>query len=661
MARLSMLSACIFVSASMALANAPPDDRIREVPIYVTVEAAVPPGATPTAGAPDRVSTAPGIPVKIRGLVERHLVRTKVTVTVTPPKTAEDKVDPEADSGCVEEEAPSRERGGGTLKPVPPTKLSAAVDASAAFEVVFTPQTVGEHEVVVTDVTGRYKGETSFEVVKPELQARCGEKIAEDVRREGQELVDNLHKLVDVLCGRLNELPGSPAKDEAKKKCTALDKALDAQLAARKPPIWAHASDHLVQLRKQGPELRAATLPLLANMNEWVRQTTAANDKFSTALAALTRGNVVCDQLDVIINGLKFCDFFLSLATTPARFFVDWGKENIPTKLIALLPTARRTPARLQAIESGWKGVMTFSPTREKIAGGDVRAFIDVQDTSNFSRGYEFGRGVQTMSADLSQFVASRFFDKYCKQFQGTFAGGMKAEFYYQHRTWWKFSVDIEGQLTLRYPSDARGETLPLTGEFTGNATRFSSWDDAIRMRHASLSKGAIFKSFRHEPLTFNDLMKAAEGPLGGRAQVGGRTAPDFVVGSVLDKGGPVVRSMTTPAFFRVPVRGELRGDTLRLEIQDAALDYDERVRVVTIMLSVLSMRPHIVEYSLPYKDGRWILSRATGAIDGASVEFPVKRVGETLIIERQFKSERPGDENKGNYQLTIKACNPGC
>lgn len=49
--------------------------------------------------------------------------------------------------------------------------------------------------------------------------------------------------------------------------------------------------------------------------------------------------------------------------------------------------------------------------------------------TGNFTKWYEFGRGVQAMLFDLSQFVANCFFEKYCQQFQGPVSGAMEAEF----------------------------------------------------------------------------------------------------------------------------------------------------------------------------------------------------------------------------------------
>ena len=122
----------------------------------------------------------------------------------------------------------------------------------------------------------------------------------------------------------------------------------------------------------------------------------------------MTRGNVVCDQIDIIINGLKFCDFYLSLVTTPGKFFVDWAKENGPTKLVSMIPPTRRTPATQQAIESAWKGFVTFQPSVGKISGADL---AKASGAEKFTAGYEFARARRlccSISADTLRTASSR-------------------------------------------------------------------------------------------------------------------------------------------------------------------------------------------------------------------------------------------------------------
>jgi hypothetical protein len=652
-----VLASALLIPAWSAAAQEPGPEGMSEVPIYVVVEAPEPPsGASPLSGSPDTVKTLPGIPVRITGVADKALAGKRLEIVVTPPQDPEDSVDPEAEAECAAPEPDAKAIGTGKLAAEPPARLTAVVQPSGTFEASYTPTAYGEHEVEVTSEAGQ-SGETSFEVVeRPELGSACVPPLRPKLEPEATTLAANVAKMAEAVCARQEELPASPAVDEARAKCAAFEKALAEAVPPGTAPPWLNAVDHLADLRRLGPEMRAATAGLVGQLQGWEATASEANQKFTGALAGVTHGNVVCDQIDIIINGLKFCDFYLSLVTTPGKFFVDWAKENVPTKLVSMIPATRRTPATQQAIESAWKGFVTFSPSAGKLSGA---AAAKASGAENFTAGYEFARGAQTMLFDLSQYVANRFFEKYCQQFQGPVSGTMSAEFYHQGQTWWRYTVEIQGQLTLRYPKDAAGDAIALTGEFVGNATKFRSWDD-IRVKFPE-ARGSIIKSLRREPLTLGDMAFMGDSKFAG-TKIAGQEVPSFnPITSTLDKGGPIVKGLLTPAFFRIPVRGDLRGDNLRLELQSAVKDFgDQQVSVTSVMFSVLSLMPHVVKYTLPYKDAHWILSSAMDART-APVEFKVSRTAATITLERKFHQDKPNAATRGVYDLSVKACNPGC
>ena len=651
------LASVLLIPAWSATAQEPGADGMTEVPIYVVVEAPAPgPGASPLSGSPETVKTLPGIAVRITGLADKGLAGKRLEIVVTPPQEPEASADPEAEEECAAPEPDAKAIGTGKLLAEPPARLYAVVEPSGSFEVSYTPNAYGEHEVEVTS-EGGHTGATGFEVVEPpELGSGCVPPLRPKLEPEATTLAANVAKMADAVCARQEELPASPAVDEARAKCAAFEKALAEAVPPGTAPPWLNAVDHLADLRRLAPEMRAATAGLVGRLQGWEATASEANQKFTGALAGVTHGNVVCDQIDIIINGLKFCDFYLGLVTTPGKFFVDWAKENVPTKLVSMIPATRRTPATQQAIESAWKGFVTFSPSAGKLSGA---AAVKASGPENFTAGYEFARGAQTMLFDLSQYVANRFFEKYCQQFQGPVSGTMSAEFYHEGQTWWRYTVEIQGQLTLRYPKDASGDAIALTGEFVGNATKFRSWDD-IRVKFPE-ARGSIIKSLRREPLTVGDMAFMGDSKFAG-TKIAGQEVPSFnPITSTLDKGGPIVKGLLTPAFFRIPVRGDLRGDNLRLELQSAVKDFgDQQVSVTSVMFSVLSLMPHVVKYTLPYKDAHWILSSAMDART-APVEFKVSRTATTIMLERKFHQDKPNATTRGVYDLSVKACNPGC
>ena len=188
---------------------------------------------------------------------------------------------------------------------------------------------------------------------------------------------------------------------------------------------------------------------------------------------------------------------------------------------------------------------------------------------------------------------------------------------------------------------------------------KFRSWDD-IRVKFPE-ARGSIFKSLRREPLTFGDMAVMGDSRFSG-TKLAGQDVPSFnPLTSTLDKGGTIVKGLLTPAFFRIPVRGDLRGDDLRIQLQEAVVDFrDKHVSVTTVLFSVLSLRPHVVNYTLPYKDAHWILTAAMDA-KTTPVDFKVSRTAATMTLERKFHQDKPNATTRGVYDLSVKACNPGC
>jgi hypothetical protein len=213
--------------------------------------------------------------------------------------------------------------------------------------------------------------------------------------------------------------------------------------------------------------------------------------------------------------------------------------------------------------------------------------------------------------------IASKVFAMYCEKFEGPMSGTMSAEFLSAAgQKWWKYSFGITGKAVLRYPKNAKGNSIPLSGEFVGTATNFKSADNAIPVLYPGLSKGTVFRQIhRIEPQS-------------GQA-------------------------------FRVPIRGTLTGDTLRLELQAAATDFEGSVvKVRMALLPVLSMRIQVEDYELPYKGAHHLLLRS---MNNEPLELKVQRAGKMMFLEKKLQTQRGGGTAIGNYNVTLKACNPGC
>lgn len=616
-----VLAALLLVSFRTTIAQ-DIEHQSQTLSILVIVESAERGLVNPQAlGEGNVLKVVQGSVVRIRGAVAPGLAGKPLTITVTPPQAPElpDPREAPAELGGASSELVLA----GSAKPLPPTTVTVTASASGSFETTYKTQVSGGHAVLVRDATGKHSGEAEFDV---ESATEVAKSIKEELERQAQALIENANAMAKAVSAKLRDVPASPARDQAMEQAKALVDAIEKLRRGDTVAELGRRADGLRRLQQLGPRMASATHPLVSQLQSWIEQAHQANAKASQPLAELAHGNVVCDQLDIVVNGLKFVDFYLSLLTTPLQFFTGWAKENVPPKLAANLPgDVQRKRVGMETLESGWKAVL-----------GNYTEALDVQK----------------LAVNLTSFVASRVFDQYCQTFTGPVSGSMNAEFIENGSTWWRYRIDIKGQLVLRYPKNARSDAIALTGEFLGNATKFKSWDNAIPVLFPKLAAGTIFKEVRRlEPLSMSDFKL-----LGAPEKHSWITNP---IADSIEKGGPIVQNFMTPAFFRVPVRGDLRGDTLRIELQPAAVDFDDaRVKVRQLILPVLSMRIHVEDYALPYKGAHFILLRAMN--DGPA-DFTVQRNRSTMTIERTFRRERNTGDTIGTYDLSVKACNPAC
>ncbi len=564
-------------------------------------------------------------------------------VTVTPPDEGWD-FDPRTEPECPGDPDPPAKTVG-TKYFEKPVTLEAKVDEAGGFEAAYAPRIPGEYEIEAVDAEAAHKGEAKFIAATPELPDECKQAPEAEIAEAAAGLTDVVCDAMEALDARIQELPPMPGKDEFLKRFAEAKEQLKAAAPCGEAPSWVHGVGHVNAIHKAHPALRKPTQPLIKALDDWRTGAEEARKAAPKALAAVTSGNIACDQLDIVINGLKFVDFYLGLIVKPGEFLSDWGKENIPTKLFALIPAVGQTAAVKDGVELGWKGVTSYKPT---FKGGKIKIS---------AVGIDRLLAHQKIASGLSAYLLARVFEQFCQVFQGPITGEMAAEFRSRGKLWWRYKFTIGGQLVLRYPANAKGDKVALTGEFVGNATHIESWDNAIPELHPELAQGTVFRTLRIEPIVMDTIPYLYERNLG---QTNSTAVPDFnPVKSTIDQGGLITQFVMTPAFFRIPVRGDFDGKSIRLDMQPAVVDFDDlRVKVVHIVLPVLSLWPDVVDYALPYKGAHFLILRA---MNDGPVTFDVVKEGQAMKVTREFTRAKRASEAKGDYKLSIRACNPAC
>ena len=170
---------------------------------------------------------------------------------------------------------------------------------------------------------------------------------------------------------------------------------------------------------------------------------------------------------------------------------------------------------------------------------------------------------VAGLLSDAMAFASSQIFARYCERMAGPFQGTMHAEFFSTKggKKWWSYDINYSGRLDLRYAkTTAVGQAVAVNGEFMGQATKFTLWEDAIRIGWPDLTAGAMMykRAVLPQPQLINRIMGAP---------VGSEEKP-------IDVEGKAAATFAKPYTFFVPVEGEIVNNILTLRMKNATSDY---------------------------------------------------------------------------------------
>ncbi len=613
--------------AGLLAAQGDPGGQVSDQAIHLAVEPAdLLPGAT--VSIPDRrLRTLPGVPLRIRGLTVPTLAGQAITVVVTPPQTT---LPPEG------------------MVPVPPARMVVTVDRGGAFEAAYVPAAVGEHRVDAADATARYRGTTTFEVVS-------ARETGQQVKQQAEQLARELRRLLQAIRAAIAALPPSPAQDDALGRQAQFEPQV-IPLLPETGPDWLPGIDHADDLRGTYPQVREQLRPLEQKLEQWHAEAGPRHQQVRQQIAELTAGNELCDILSEVVHATKLFAYTLQFLLKPRDFFVDWAKGHSVPALLARVPAVHHRPTLNHTLDLGWKGLVTFAP---KIPGvATANHGLDRLVDGNLWQGEHEKARLERETVTKFIFEAAEFFaglalHRYCEEFSGDWEASMTARFFDQGNLWWKYEMKLKGRLTLRYPKDggqigpeppAGGRVITVTGEFAGYPTHYQSWDNAVPVLFPELGASSL-------------LLKKVWEPLGGEWIQSSFLGP-FSVGHA----GDYTQFYTVPGFFRVPVRGRLQGKSVTLDLLDTNLGgpltfTKKKADVFLVMLSPLAMLT-TTSYALPYKDGPFVIRRATHE---APLAFTVRYEGKTMVIEESYDRERSTGDTLCKYRLHLKVCNPGC
>jgi len=489
----------------------------------------------------------------------------------------------------------------------PPVSLSAKAQPSGDFTLSGKAgQTLGIYQVKAVSPNGKGSATGSFTVVGAAGSLELAEKTVDA-------LVSTAVEGGQVTADLIATLPASPAKDEAQQKLDQLNAKL--KEAPQQAAKAKEGLDKIAQIPKQYPETAPGLEPLTSAINAWQDEAKAENEKLKQQIARSKQKGVVCDQIDAASEALNAVSVALNLIGQPWKIALHFAQDKVvPDKLFSLLPaTSRDSGAKFAIAESLKAG--------EALLGGP-----------SAWAGFAFG-----FTVDLSQFMVSKVFDKYCEKFQGPVSATFRAEFTDGGNPLWNYDVNLEGRIVLRFAKGASGEAVHLSGQIEGTATKFTLWDNFIILDPRW--KGNVLFHRAYHPPGFPYVPQAG-------------TVPGALV----------------PTSFYMRVEGEYVKDKITLDVGDAVMDYPKAAKgqVAYIFVDFVTLIPQVITVSVPYQGAQFIFSRgmrkgATFDVKSGKSKWMFWSAPEPATIEKVFTRKETGKDFVVTWNVKVKACNPEC
>ena len=565
-------------------------------------------------------------------------VKATVTVLVTPPA-----VQP-GEGVTVSGIAPLDAKGAVTVRITPPggkppVELRVNPSANGDYSVNFRGTTwAGEYKVGAVSPGGRVTGQGVFTVAVMEPLNEIDE-----AGQEARKIEAEIRKVTADIDTQVALLPATPEASQLKAKWSTLKPQL--LQAARDAGDIDGLLEPLPAAARQDPGLRPALLPFAKKLDDWTKLARPERERISRELAKSKHANIKCENLERLKEGFNYAAALLNLTgglinaikSVAVDYVAAQVAKTVDEKAKAFsknfgFPAGESTKVAIAFTEAAAKGKWGGNKTVLKLAAKET------------ARGSVFG-----VLADAAAFAADRLFNASCERMSGPIQGFMHADFFASStgEVWWNYDIHYSGKLELRYPKNANsGEASSVTGEFMGQATKFTLWEDSMRIGFPGLTSSAI--KFKRVLLPRPQLFASGSAEEGTTA--GSEEKP-------IDVEGKVAATFLKPYSFYVPVEGEIVKGVLTLRIKPATSDYNAVARVVYVFISPLAnFVPVATTFELPYKEANFFFTRVS---KGGPLQFPVVKAGNSLKVEGTAKNKQGNNIAEGFYQLKIKLCNP--
>jgi len=503
-----------------------------------------------------------------------------------------------------------------TIAPAAGTGSSVAVktkaDASGRYA-ARTPAiaTAGSYVVTVTTNGGKGRATAALQVQSPDG-------IDERINQTGAASVDMAAEALATMEADVAALPPVPETAGTKVRLDKVEQAIGegkAQFAN-----FARALQRLNAVTNRYPATQAAMLDVYEAANiaaaeiERQRATTAAQ------IRASRRAGDICEVLDSVNERLNFLNAFINTiglqfdaCRKASEVSKNWLFNSLPHGVDALadrIPFALPADQKFEATEA----LKALTPALL----GPIGVFSTVSG----------------MILDVTQYMLSKEYAKYCERFEGPMRTNFDMTFFEKGQPYWKYIVTLNGKIGLRYAKPVAGRPAVVRGQIEGVATRVDVRED-LRVLQPQVKDYVLFRKVI-QPISavwVEDL-------------------------------GAYARQMTSPSYFKIPVEGTLTGDKLVIKLPAAAqTDFKSKIfkaRAIYVLFTPGPLPlPETYGFDLPIQPAYFMLSRSMHNTN----TLTLTSTGSGLEAKETYvrNSEGAQHDYKVNIKTEIKICNPGC
>ena len=411
------------------------------------------------------------------------------------------------------------------------------------------------------------------------------------------------------------ETPPSPPQQILLQKLAELEKQMaDAPKVVEE---YRSSMQTIVDVVKTYPETAPVVQPLLDEITPMAEELEERLVQIEKLVDGSEKLAQFCDDMVVIEETLIALTWAMGVTDKIGKTVLNWAIAKVPPWLVKTASSGTLSPEGEAALSTAAK------TTIKALKGG---------------KSWNWTQSALSALKDVMQYATGAVFNVYCERFQGPMTAKLVVTFNHNGRPYLKYDIHLTGKLVANFAKEAGVTRIPIKGYIEGNATHFG-----------------LAENFD----VLSDMVEVKTGM--GRMSVMRFMPPPA---PYVDALGMVGR-MVLPAYFNIPVTGELVRDKLTLRIEPAAIDFTPAVnKGKLVMIWILKLPPfvYVRTATLPLQNAHFILAR--GIVEPAP-QFPITidMGGKRSLIGRRFTRDH-NDPAKGirvQFDVNIKACNPSC